>query len=127
MGIEYGMRAVSELAKTQKNLEYKIIGDGPLLEFLQALNIKLMTENIIALVGWKEQQEIIAILNAAHILLVPSVTSEDGDQEGIPACIAEFLNWYRMERVDIWYRSVMLRPLLIKLLVLLRSQINGQF
>jgi colanic acid/amylovoran biosynthesis glycosyltransferase len=34
-------------------------------------------------------QEIVAMMEASHILLAPSVTAEDGDEEGIPNVVKE--------------------------------------
>ena len=39
--------------------------------------------------GWQKQEKVVALLKTAHILLAPSVTASDGDQEGIPVIIME--------------------------------------
>ena len=39
--------------------------------------------------GWKDQHEVIEILNEASIMLAPSITSKDGDREGIPVGLME--------------------------------------
>lgn len=41
------------------------------------------------MVGPKSQQQVIEILDKAHILLAPSVTDKNGDQEGIPVVLME--------------------------------------
>ena len=41
------------------------------------------------LLGWKSHEEVIRLLQGAHILVAPSVTAKDGDQEGIPNAIKE--------------------------------------
>lgn len=81
-GIEYSIRAIAKLAKANPNIEYIITGDGPLKDTLQQLIQELDASNIVKLYGWKQQQEIIQILNDAHIFIAPSVTAEDGDQDG---------------------------------------------
>jgi colanic acid/amylovoran biosynthesis glycosyltransferase len=43
----------------------------------------------VKLLGWKSQEEILDYLMDSDILLVPSVTSKDGDQEGIPVVLME--------------------------------------
>ena len=88
-GIEYGIRAVAKLVKVNQNIEYSIIGDGPLKEDLQQLVQELNVGNIVKLLGWKQQQEIVEILNNSDIFLAPSVTAKDGDQEGIPVVLME--------------------------------------
>ena len=80
-GLEYSIRAVAKLAKVHPNLEYTIIGDGPLWKDLQQLINELGVSNIVKLVGQKQQQEIIEILNNSHIFTAPSVTAKNGNQD----------------------------------------------
>ncbi len=80
-GIEYGIRAMTSIAETYPNLEYNIIGDGPLKEHFQKLIEELKVGHIVKLVGWKQQDELIEILDNSHILIAPSVTSADGNQD----------------------------------------------
>lgn len=80
-GIEYSIRAIAKLAKVNQTIEYTIVGDGPLKEDLQRLIQELDVSNVVKLFGWKQQQEVIEILNQAHIFIAPSVTSKDGDQD----------------------------------------------
>lgn len=87
-GVEYSIRAVAKLANN-RNIKYSVIGDGPLRESLQQLIQELNVSDIVKLLGWKQQQEIVEILNNSDILLAPSVTSKDGDQEGIPIAMME--------------------------------------
>ncbi|MGB3653467.1 MAG: glycosyltransferase [Rivularia sp. (in: cyanobacteria)] len=88
-GVEYGIRAVAELLKKNHNIEYNIIGDGLLKNNLEQLIKDNGIESQVKLLGWKQQHEIVEILNKSHILLAPSVTSKDGDQEGIPVVLME--------------------------------------
>lgn len=80
-GIEYGIRAVAKLAKVNQNIEYNIIGDGPLREDFQQLIQALDVSETVNLLGWKDQEEIIEILNNSHIFIAPSVTASDGNQD----------------------------------------------
>ena len=80
-GIEYGIRAVAKLALVHPNLEYNIIGDGILKEKLQELIDRLNAGNFIRLLGWKDEKEIVEILNQSHIFMAPSVTASDGNQD----------------------------------------------
>jgi colanic acid/amylovoran biosynthesis glycosyltransferase len=88
-GVEYGIRAVAKLAKVNSNIEYNIVGDGPLREDLQRLIEELNVGDIVKLLGWRHQQQIVEILDRSHILLAPSVTSQNGDREGIPVSLME--------------------------------------
>ncbi len=80
-GIEYGIRAIASLAKTYTNIEYNIIGDGELRDYFQQLIAKLNVTHLVNLVGWKQQEELIKILDHSHILIAPSVTAADGNQD----------------------------------------------
>ena len=80
-GIEYAIRAVDRIARAYRNLEFCIIGDGPLKGSLQNLIDKLDMNAIVKLLGWKQQQEIIELLNTCHLFVAPSVTAADGNQD----------------------------------------------
>ncbi|MBE9007035.1 glycosyltransferase [Fortiea sp. LEGE XX443] len=80
-GIEYGIRAIAKLAKKHANIEYNIIGDGILKEHLQQLIENLDIADKVKLLGWKNQPEIIEILNQTHIFIAPSITAVDGNQD----------------------------------------------
>lgn len=80
-GIEYSIRAVAKQAKLNPNIEYNIIGDGPLKEKFQQLIQELDVSHIVKLLGWKNEDEIIEIINNCHIFIAPSVTASDGNQD----------------------------------------------
>lgn len=89
-GIEYSIRAIGKLAKDptytthkqgQSRIEYNIIGDGDLREELQQLIQGLELSDSVKLLGWKQQQEIVEILNDSHLFVAPSVTAQDGNQD----------------------------------------------
>jgi colanic acid/amylovoran biosynthesis glycosyltransferase len=88
-GVEYGLRAVAKVLMRRGDVEYNIAGAGPLGDKLQSLIVELNAEDNIKLLGWKTQAEIADLLAASDILLAPSVTTEDGDEEGIPGVIME--------------------------------------
>jgi colanic acid/amylovoran biosynthesis glycosyltransferase len=45
----------------------------------------------VKLLGWKNQTEVVQLLRDTHIFMAPSVTAEDGDQEGTPTVLMEAL------------------------------------
>jgi len=90
-GIEYGIRSIARLLKKFPNIQYDIVGDGPLRATLDNLIRTLKAEENIRVLGWMQQEEIIEWLYKADILLVPSITSSMGDQEGTPMVIIEGL------------------------------------
>ena len=84
-GLEFGIRAAAEVGHP---VRYTIIGDGPERGRLQALIHSLGAGNV-ELVGWKTQAEVARILDHSHVLLAPSVTTERGEEEGIPVALME--------------------------------------
>jgi len=88
-GIEYGIRAIAQVKEQAPNVQYTIIGDGPLKSELEALIADLKVSETVQLVGWKQRDEVIEILNQSQIFLAPSVTARNGDQEGIPVALME--------------------------------------
>ena len=80
-GIEYAIRAIAQVAQVRPYIEFCIIGDGPLKASLQNLIEELEVTSIVKLLGWKQQQEIIEILNTCHLFVAPSVTAADGNQD----------------------------------------------
>ncbi|MDR4506260.1 MAG: glycosyltransferase [Candidatus Scalindua sp.] len=91
-GVQYGIQAVAKVLKEYQNIEYTIVGDGHLKNDLENLIDELNINNKIKLVGRKRQEEIIELMKQTDIFLAPSVTAEDGDQEGIPVVLMEALS-----------------------------------
>jgi colanic acid/amylovoran biosynthesis glycosyltransferase len=90
-GMECALKAVAALIGEYNNIEYAIIGDGPLRAHLEGLTRSLGITNAVRFAGWETRPEVVKALSEADILLAPSVTSESGDQEGTPVVIMEAL------------------------------------
>ena len=89
-GLRYAIDAVSQLQlPTGMKLTYEIIGDGPLHDGLTRQVAELGLQDRVKLSGWQDQAYVVAALAASHVLLAPSVTAKDGDQEGIPVSLME--------------------------------------
>jgi colanic acid/amylovoran biosynthesis glycosyltransferase len=88
-GLEFGIRAFAKLKKEYENVEYIIIGDGPLKPDLELLIKKLNVRNSVRILGSQEQNKVIEIMDTSHLFMLPSVTASDGDQEGIPVVLME--------------------------------------
>jgi len=88
-GVEYGIKAIAKILKHHKKLQYIIIGSGPLLKAIQNLIKSLQIGDSVKLLGRQRQDAIIDILNKSHLLIAPSVTGKDDDQEGIPVSLLE--------------------------------------
>jgi colanic acid/amylovoran biosynthesis glycosyltransferase len=89
-GIEYSIKALA-LAKQEYNIPftYTIVGTGPLRDHLQALIYELEMGDCIHLAGSKTQDEILALMNAAHIFLLTGILAKDGRQENQGLVIQE--------------------------------------
>jgi colanic acid/amylovoran biosynthesis glycosyltransferase len=83
-GLEYSIEAVSRLLKDYPDLEYNIIGDGPLETSLQALIRSYGAEGKINLLGSRKKAEVIEMMLGSDIFLLSSVTAKDGETEGLP-------------------------------------------
>jgi colanic acid/amylovoran biosynthesis glycosyltransferase len=90
-GVEYGIRAVAKVVQRYPHVEYRIAGDGPLRSDLESLTNSLGVSDSVRFLGWRRQGEIADLMSWTDILIAPSVTSEDGDQEGAPAVLVEAL------------------------------------
>ncbi|MFP5108562.1 glycosyltransferase [Neobacillus sp. C211] len=81
-GHEYAIRAMKLLVNKYPLMKYKIAGDGPLKNKLEGIIKELDLENNVLLLGNLDQKEIGDLLDQTHIVLFPSVTARDGDEEG---------------------------------------------
>jgi len=70
-------------------VEYDVVGDGPLRSRLEGLAGSLALASSVIFHGWQEQAAVSVLMNDGDVLLAPSVTSADGDQEGIPVTLME--------------------------------------
>jgi colanic acid/amylovoran biosynthesis glycosyltransferase len=89
-GLEYAIRALARaLPRLRHAVEYSLVGDGPLLPAMQSLVDELGLSAQVRLLGWQDNDHVRDLLATMHILVAPSVTAQDGDQEGIPVSIME--------------------------------------
>jgi colanic acid/amylovoran biosynthesis glycosyltransferase len=90
-GIKYSIEAIAKVLKSHDDIEYSIAGDGPLKLELEHMIRRFKLERHVRLLGWRTQTQVNTLMKQSDILLAPSVTSEDGDQEGIPVVLMEAL------------------------------------
>lgn len=88
-GMRYAIKAIARVIKKYKNIHFTIIGDGPLKEELEKLIKNLKIRNYVTLFGWSTHDQIAHMLDQSHIFLLPSVTAENGDEEGIANALKE--------------------------------------
>lgn len=86
-GVEYAIRAIAKVSLKYNNIIYTIAGDGPLRNKIEALIEELGIHTQI--LGSVESTEVLQLYKKSGIFLLPSVTAEDGDQEGIPVVLME--------------------------------------
>ena len=68
-----------------------MIGDGPLRKEVEAMIERLELQEDVHLMGRQTHDEVIRQYRQAHIYVQHSVTSPDGDEEGLPVSITEAL------------------------------------
>ena len=87
-GLRDALSAMHILQKQGIEFEYNIVGDGELRgdieKQINTLNIKNVN-----LLGYQSQKTISKLLKQSDIFLLPSVTSSNGDMEGIPVSLME--------------------------------------
>jgi len=88
-GVTYALKAVAQVIASGRAVVYDIVGDGPLRIELEHLIEQFGVGTHVRLHDWKSHREIVAMMEASHILIAPSVTAGDGDEEGIPNVIKE--------------------------------------
>ena len=63
--------------------------DGALRVELEAFVRTQGVGEHVRLYGWQSQDQVLEHLQTAHVLIAPSVTAPNGDQEGIPNTVKE--------------------------------------
>ncbi len=88
-GFEYSIRAFAECFSGDKSINYNIIGSGPLYSRLSNLIHSLGVADQIKLLGGLDTAEVVKLMREATVFVVPSVTAENGDMEGLPVVLLE--------------------------------------
>jgi colanic acid/amylovoran biosynthesis glycosyltransferase len=88
-GHEYAIRAMAKVIKRFPRVRYLIAGGGPLMKPLKDQSKNLGIDRQVRFYGECNQDEVVKLYELAHIFLLPSVTSSQGDQEGIPMVLME--------------------------------------
>jgi len=87
-GISVAIEAFSRLSGSHRP-ELRIIGNGPMKEELQRQVEELNLRNKIKLLGEQPQSVVVNEMKRADIFLLPCVTAENGDMEGLPVVLLE--------------------------------------
>ncbi|MFA6823644.1 MAG: glycosyltransferase, partial [Geobacter sp.] len=85
-GIEYALRAFALIA-VSNDVKYRIIGDGPLKYELMELAKQLGLAGVVEFIGFIPIETLLHEMEQADIIVLPSVTADNGDQEGLPVTL----------------------------------------
>jgi colanic acid/amylovoran biosynthesis glycosyltransferase len=88
-GVGYAVEALSRLIAAGRDVVLTIIGDGEERERIELQVDRLGVRQCVRLIGYQDQKSVISHLRRSHLLIAPSVTAADGDQEGIPNVLKE--------------------------------------
>ncbi len=89
-GFEYSIKAVAKVIEDYNcQIKYTIIGGGLLMDNLKELIAQLGMDNNIKMLGVKKHDDVIQNMYESQVFIAPSITSSDGDQEGIPNVLKE--------------------------------------
>lgn len=88
-GYMHGLSAISHVVDMGVPVEYTIVGDGPQLADIEAAVTSLGLRNHVRLLGWQPQEAVLELMYEHHLLMMPSVTAANGDEEGVPVTLME--------------------------------------
>ncbi|MEM9035770.1 MAG: glycosyltransferase [Actinomycetota bacterium] len=87
-GIDDSLAAVAALGPDVE-VEYRIIGDGPLRERLEAEAVRLGVTDRVVFEGRQPASRVLQAVEESDVLLQLSRTAADGDEEGLPIVLTE--------------------------------------
>ncbi|MEA1065407.1 colanic acid biosynthesis glycosyltransferase WcaL [Erwinia sp. HR93] len=88
-GLHVAIEACQLLKARGVKFRYYILGIGPWERRLRTQIEQLELDDDVVMCGFKPNHEVKAMLDDADLFLLPSITGEDGDMEGIPVALME--------------------------------------
>lgn len=88
-GVEYTLRAFARAHSLLPFIRLKVIGEGVLKTELKRLAEELRIANQVDFSGEKDHLQIRHELAYSDIFMLPSITAQNGDREGLPVSILE--------------------------------------
>ncbi len=88
-GFADALRALASPQLKEAPFRYHLVGDGPLRAELEGLTRTLKLTERVVFHGSLLRQQVSGLRDAADLMLVPSVTAANGDQEGLPVALME--------------------------------------
>ncbi|WP_217914883.1 glycosyltransferase [Miltoncostaea marina] len=85
------VEAVARLRDEGLEVRCLLVGDGELRGRLEARIAELGVGDRVELLGHRSRDEVSAVLKGSDAMVLPSVTTDDGDMEGIPVALMEAL------------------------------------
>jgi colanic acid/amylovoran biosynthesis glycosyltransferase len=83
------INALPKVLEEHPNISLTVIGEGPEREKIEAQANQLGVGKHVQLLGAQNRVRIIQELLDSHIFVLPSLTAQDGDTEGLPTVILE--------------------------------------
>jgi colanic acid/amylovoran biosynthesis glycosyltransferase len=90
-GTEHLIRACALLRQRGREFRCLIAGGGPLGAELRAVTTRLGLSDDVLFLGPRREEEIITLLQEAHVFVLPSVVERSGNTEGLPIVLMESL------------------------------------
>lgn len=88
-GVLDAIEAFARLADRWKNLDFRIVGGGPLRPAVEQAVRRMNLQDRVVLRGALPHAEALEEMQKAHLFLLPSLTASDGDMEGTPTVLLE--------------------------------------
>ncbi|WP_049935577.1 glycosyltransferase [Haloplanus natans] len=88
-GIRYAIEAVAEVAKHVPDVDYHIVGSGPLQDDLEALVAEHDLHTNVNFLDTVSDDRLLTEYNEARCFLLPCVVAESGNRDGIPVALME--------------------------------------
>lgn len=88
-GLHYALEAVAIAAREIPELEYHLIGSGPLYEELVRTAAELGIKDNVTFLDNVSDERLIAEYNEARSFLLPCVITSSGERDGIPVALME--------------------------------------
>jgi len=84
-----GLKGVAAAVEAGVPVEYTIVGDGDLRPQVESSVSDLKLDEHVRLLGWQPQEVVVQLMYDHDILMMPSKTAADGDEEGVPIVLME--------------------------------------
>lgn len=88
-GLRFAIDALQRARAAGRRIELTVVGEGPLEASLRAHASRAAVDQAVHWAGRCSGSEVAAHLAQSHLLVAPSITASNGDQEGIPNTVKE--------------------------------------